>query len=161
MESYGTEMLGTAGATGPVGVEPVVRNLVDRVELDRVTHDLIQMKVRATVAERSFHLVAEKIREEAIEREWCSDYDEFVDDVNAEIARLGGDKYGLQMQSSEHDYDVTVTVTVRMTKTMSGKSERDINDYVRENDSWHDGIEITDGWELDDFDLENVRSDKS
>jgi hypothetical protein len=181
MESYGTELLGTAGVTGPVGVEalPVAMTSIavedmdgllrDRVELERVKARLASVeeafpmeKSRRTTAERAFRHVAERLRAEAIERDWCSEYDEFVEEVNAEIVRMGGagGEY-LQLQTSERDFEVTVTVSLTMTKTISGKSEEDVREWVRDNDDWKDGVQIDEGWDLDSLDLEEVRADES
>lgn len=100
-------------------------------ELDRANERVEEFRTRASKWERDFMRYAERIMEEANDRDWCSEYDRIMQEIseNLEIATI-------PERESEVDieWDETYTVTVRRSGTVTlraGYDESDIEDAAR------------------------------
>ena len=95
---------------------------------------------------KDLEAIACRLQDEAVNREWCSEYNDFVDEVN-ELTRSDW------LKKLEKEFEVTVDVTrtqeVRVTVTIEATDEQqatdkfleweeeDIEDYVNDNAVWY------------------------
>lgn len=100
-----------------------------------------------------FKIVSEALLREAEERDWCSDYNNFVEDVNEHLTIM-------QLQTLEKDYEVEVELTRTQTVTayvkISAKSAEEA-EQLTENLSFDDIVAESvseDDWDTDDYNIE-------
>lgn len=100
------------------GVRAAAQEEIDtlRRELARANERVEELQSRACKWERDFNCYAERILQEAIDRDWCSQYEEVMDDIrsNLEIATLP--ERNVEVDIS---WDETYTITVRRHGTAS------------------------------------------
>lgn len=70
--------------------------------------------------------ISERLILECVQRNWCSDYDKVVDDLNSQL-HIG-------LQRREREYEVEVTVSYRLTTRYMATSEEDAEAYVDTED---------------------------
>lgn len=106
--------------------------------------------------------ISNALRDEAIQRDWCSDYNQFIDDVNDNLKVT-------ELKSLDKDYEVEIkvtrtqsaTITVSVTATSPDSAEAYINsltfDEVIEQCDEH---EYNIDWDNDDeeYQVEYIRS---
>lgn len=99
-------------------------------------------RTEANAYRDDIELVGTMLRDEAEARNWCGEYDQFVDDFNSKSQRG-------YIESRERDYDVTVEVTVSMTVPVmvcvSATSDEDASAIVGDSiESYVDDYQIRD-----------------
>jgi hypothetical protein len=85
--------------------------------------------------------IAEGLRDEAIERDWCDEYGRFVDNMNGRTSEP-------HLQRCSFTFEASFQVNVRF--TLDG---RDYDDALSEMHSYIEGFSLDDG-ELDSVDVE-------
>lgn len=102
-----------------------------------------------------FDAVGEALKDEAENRNWCDEYDQFVERVNAGLTRMI-----LPVREQEYEVEVEVTGTLTTTTTVfvTATSQEAANEMVDEDmDSYVDPDEIlTDAARNVSFDIEYV-----
>lgn len=80
-------------------------------------------------------LIGQRLIAEADDREFCEDFETFVDDLNTELA--------VQLPRREHDYTVTVSVELRISLTAATQRQaRDVAEgLVEEAEAWLDKLD--------------------
>lgn len=83
-------------------------------------------------AQRAIYIIGERLLTEADDRGWCAEFDEIIDDVNANLPSY------LQLPTRSKDYTVTwtetYTITVKRSECVSEmRNEDDAIDYIRSN----------------------------
>lgn len=101
-------------------------------ELDRANERVEEFRTRASKWERDFMRYAERILQEAVDRDWCSQYEEVMDDIrgNLEIASIPDREVEVDIEWEE-----TYTVTVRRSGTVTlqaGYGEYEIEQAARD-----------------------------
>lgn len=120
-------------------------------QIDSLTRDRDSLRIRCQQYADDFHLVGEMLLEESNRRNWCSEYDEFVDAVNGKLGLLS-------LPDREQEYEVEVqvtgTITTTTTVTVTARSQDDANTMVEENmDDYVDADDIlTDAARYSSFD---------
>ena len=105
-----------------------LRGPVPADEYDELVAKLAEMtQHRDTLARRATEaranhvgdigVIGKALRDEADERDWCDDYDNFVQEVNKHLH--------VELPVREHDYVVTATFSVTLRYTVSAQSEDD------------------------------------
>jgi len=106
---------------------------------------------------KDFDSVSIALRDEALEREWCDQYNEFVDNVNGQLVYM-------KLLSAKTDYDVEVkiqetreqTVYISVEATSAEEAEEIVSDY-----DYSDIADRGDDWDWDrtdsDFTVINAR----
>ena len=100
---------------------------------------------------RDFEYLATAIKDEAENRSWCSEYDTFIDEVNAHLEIM-------DIELREREYEVTINYSVRgsgtWTTTVSATSEESAQEAAT-SEFEYDDID-TSGMDLDDIDVDDV-----
>ena len=88
-----------------------------------------------------FNIVGNELQTEAINRGWCSDYDQFINRVNDLL-------HSSSLPNRNKDYRVTRTITVTVNRTVSASDEENAMD-----DATFDGwVELrSSNWSIDDW----------
>lgn len=68
-------------------------------------------------------LVGERLLAEAVKRGWCSDFDEFLDNVNPHLT--------VALPTRTQDYTVTITYEVKLSGQVAARSLSDAQDRAR------------------------------
>ena len=123
----------TLTVSSPEGREAVLQEQIDTLtrELARANERVEELRNRAGKWERDFMRYAERVMQEAIDRDWCSEYERVVDDIrgNLEIATIPDREVEVDIE-----WDETYTVTVRRSATVtlqSGYGEYEIEQAAR------------------------------
>lgn len=134
------ELLGEAPAQEPRPSEEtgIITDLQQQVE--RLTRERDQARESAQAYSADFAAVGEALMEEAIQRDWCSEYDEFVDRVNSQTKRLD-----LPIREQEYEVEVTVSgyIETTTTVTVTAYSQENADKMVAENmDNYIDADDV-------------------
>lgn len=100
-----------------------------------------------------FRIVSNALLKEAEERDWCSDYNKFVAEVNETLNIM-------QLETLEKEYEVeveltrtqTVTAYVRMTATSAEEAEQ-LTEHLSFDDIVAESVS-EDDWDTDDYNIE-------
>lgn len=102
---------------------------------------------------KDFNTISAALLEEALEREWCDQYDEFVDNINNSTSTL-------KLDNIKKQYTVHVLVTRKLTQMVTVDIEAKSEDDARENVEYDptDWIDIDDSiWdEEDEYEIDYV-----
>ena len=103
--------------------------------------------------ERDIELIGNALLEEAKDREWCSQYDEFITDLNKLLS--------VELKTREKEYEVEIEVTQkrtqRVTVTITAGSEEHAKELINDDPSNYYEGEINDyDWEVEDEDSDIV-----
>lgn len=101
-----------------------------------------------TKARNAINTIGDRLITESNDRQWCSEFDQIIDDVNSELP------FDLQLPTRSKDYVVTwtetYTVTVERSETVHEMRDEDqAIDYVREN------AEALSGWDLQNYSFQS------
>ena len=96
-------------------------------EVDRLQRKVTDLEDRIDKANRAFSIVAEALHQEAIERDWCGEYDDFVDEVNAALPT------GFALEHCRKDYEIEATITVRVRINHEDRSKADAEQWFEDN----------------------------
>ena len=121
-------------------------------EIERLTKALAYEKEQhaATKTDRAdiiadFSLVSDLLLEEAQDRDWCDEYDTFVDNVNKRTKKMS-------LQNCQIEYEVTVqrvrTVYEQVTVTVEGR--RGMSEYDLQDAAFEEAGMSYDWYEVDD-----------
>jgi hypothetical protein len=98
--------------------------------------------------------ITNAIHEEAIERNWCDQYDEWAENINTTLKF-----FEIPLMSKEYEitYSITRTQTARVTVTITAQSE---DDAVDQADDIYDEGDLEDkanedDWETQDIDIDS------
>ena len=133
-------------------------------EIERLTKALAHEKEQhaATKTDRAdiiadFHIVSELLLDEAQDRDWCEEYDTFVDSVNRRTKKMS-------LQNCQVEYEVTVqrtrTVYDQVTVTVEGRrgmSEYDLQEAAFEEASMSYEWREVDDDVSDDYEIADMR----
>ena len=119
----------------------------------RERHDTI-----ATNANSAIAMIGERLLDEAEKRNWCSEFDEIIDDVNAALPGH------FQLPTREREYTVswseTYTVTVRRSATVTARDGDQACDAVSELYSGEaDEYEMRDAISMGNYEFSDDNSD--
>ncbi|NBO53328.1 MAG: hypothetical protein EBU84_01780 [Actinobacteria bacterium] len=117
-------------------------------------------------AARIVETIASALRDEAERRDWCAEYDEFVESVNDDIQSVS-----LSMSSDSarrllatmrlapltREYEVTHVVTLTFTQTVRARSENDALEWCDNNYNVEDALARR---EWDDYEVTEVTADE-
>jgi hypothetical protein len=114
-----------------VETDVVEEPMVPRRELDRANQRVTEYADRASKWERDFNTYALAVMEEAIERDWCSEYERVMRriEVDLEIGTIPE-----RDQDVDIEWEETYLVTVRRTGTVSlrqGYSSEDVEEAAK------------------------------
>lgn len=107
---------------------------------------------------KDFNTVADRLREEATERDWCDDYNEWVDKVNDELTTL-------KLLNTKYTYQVEVKVTETRYAYITVEVEAaSVDDAMEAVDNGYTDREIRQesdhaDWERDDFEWETTSAE--
>ena len=102
---------------------------------------------------KDMDIIAEALRDEAIERDWCSIFNDFVDKVNAQ---LSSDRLVKTFREYEVRFNLERKQTAYVYKTISATNEDEAYELADEMYSFEElSEEVSEyGWELEDYDVE-------
>ena len=127
--SYVKDAFGGIEMADPLAIQTAV-SLVDREEtIARYHTDLSEYRAKVARMQGDWDLLNEKLNDESKSRDWCSVYDQCVEEWNSEFSVF-------QLQPRAQDYNVEVTITAMWTVSVPVEnmhSPDDAMDYVREN----------------------------
>ena len=114
-------------------------------------------------AHEGFTAVSEAFAEEALSRGWCSEAEEFIDNVNAQIPS----PFALTPMTREYCVDVTLEVTsyVTVSTTVTARNESDAASMVQDDFSaYFDNGDISDAMrdsEVSDYNIQEVDANEA
>jgi uncharacterized protein YciU (UPF0263 family) len=119
-----------------------LENRVETLDRQRVeASDLAaRNSARIQTLTRDIEIIADELRSEAVARDWCSDYGNYVDNVNARTSQAW-------LKHCEFTYNMSFYVTVAV--TLGGSSD----DAVEDVRAQLENIGLSDG-ELDSIDVQ-------
>jgi hypothetical protein len=103
--------------------------------------------------ERDIELIGNALLEQAKDRDWCSQYDEFITDLNKELS--------VELKTREKEYEVEIEVTrkqvQKVTVTITANDEDHARELINDDPSnyYEDQINNYD-WDVEDEDSEIV-----
>ena len=114
-----------------VETDVVEEPMVSRRELDRANQRVEEYAERAAKWERDFNTYAERIKQEAIDRGWCSNYEDVMESIKTELEVA-------EIPDREREYEVswreTYTVTVFRSTTVNAVDAEDAQSQAEEYD---------------------------
>ena len=135
--------LGRDNVTVPSNATPSeLRDIIERLSNDLANKKMEseQRQQRYITCLADIDTIGSMLMEEAENRGWCSEYDDFVDNVNASLSVAC-------LPAREKEYEVTwvetYTVTVPRSATYTAKSADEAEDMAKEED-WGDAQLIID-----------------
>ena len=87
----------------------------EMTQIDHLTRALDEAVARHIA---DIKIISDCLNVEARENEWCSRYDKFQREVNAQLS--------VPLEVREHDYQGIVVLTVRMRRTVTATSEEQV-----------------------------------
>lgn len=113
-------------------LEAKVTNLIATVDNQRA--QITDLQALQAHHQSDIEIIGEELLEEAERRGWCSDFDGWVDGVNARLTVS-------ELPTREHDYNVTLSYTVDVYVSVTARSESDAVDQAYE--SFHEPGEVS------------------
>jgi hypothetical protein len=103
--------------------------------------------------ERDIELIGIALMTEAEQRDWCSAYDDFVEELN--------NRLNVELKTREHEYDIEIEViqrrSQRVTVTITARSEDHARELIEDDPSNYYEDKVSDyDWEVDDEDSEII-----
>jgi hypothetical protein len=103
--------------------------------------------------ERDIELIGNALLEQAKDRDWCSQYDEFITDLNKELS--------VELKTREKEYEVEIEVTrkqvQRVTVTITANDEDHARELINDDPFNYYEDQINDyDWDVEDEDSEIV-----
>lgn len=103
--------------------------------------------------ERDIRIIGEALIQEAEDRDWCSAYDDFVEELNRSLT--------IELKTREKEYEVEIEVTQkrtqRVTVTISANSEAHARELIEDDPSNYYEEKISNyDWDLEDEDSDIV-----
>jgi hypothetical protein len=103
--------------------------------------------------ERDIELIGAALITEAEDRDWCSAYDDFVEELN--------NKLSVELKTREHEYEVEIEVTQkrtqRVTVTITARTESHARELIEDDPSNYYEEKICDyDWDVEDEDSDIV-----
>ena len=74
--------------------------------------------------ERDIELISNALLEQAKDRDWCSQYDEFIKNLNKELS--------VELKTREREYEVEIEITQKRTQTVTVTITADSEEHARE-----------------------------
>lgn len=114
-------------------------------------------------AHEGFTAVSEAFAEEALSRGWCSEAEEFIDNVNAQIPS----PFALTPMTREYCVNVTLEVTsyVTVSTTVTARNESDAASMVQDDFSaYFDNEDIREAMhysEISDYNIQEVDANEA
>lgn len=117
-----TETAEPSAAPEPAPAEPAP----ETDSKDQLIESLREEVSRVRTAHvRDINTLNNALLEEAENRDWCSEFDEFVEGVNGHL--------NIELDGRERDFDVTVEVTYRVVRTVSARTESEAEDLATDD----------------------------
>jgi hypothetical protein len=103
--------------------------------------------------EQDIDRIGTALLKEAEDRDWCSAYDDFVEELNRSL--------NVELKTREHEYEVEIEViqrrSQRITVTITARDEDHARELIEDDPSNYYESKISDyDWEVDDEDSEIV-----
>ena len=136
---------------------PELAELVDQVMAQKraETEKLVRSEAsasyyrgRAESAERAFRIVSDELGHEAQSRNWCEEFNEFVERVNERISSEASNSM-CRLEGTDQEYSVTLQVSMTVYASVTAKSEAD----ARSKAENFDESDLRDG-DFDQIDLD-------
>jgi hypothetical protein len=118
-----------------MATDVVEEPMVPRRELDRANERVAEYAERAAKWERDFNRYANAVMKEAIERDWCSEYERVMSSISGDL-EIG--TIPEREEDVDYSWEETYTVTVRRYGSRSmqrGYDSSDIDSAAREDNS--------------------------
>lgn len=139
-----------------LAIEALNREIASlKADVERVNNQSDSWRTVATNNATDFDAVGKALMEEAENRNWCNEYDEFVERVNSNLIRNA-----LPVREQEYEVEIEVigSLTTTTTVSVTATSQEAANEMVENDmDSYVDPDEIlTDAARNVSFDIEYV-----
>lgn len=108
---------------------------------------------RMRTHERDIELISEALLGQANDRDWCSEFDDFVENLNKSLS--------VELKKREKEYEVEIEVTQkrtqRVTVTINANSEAHARELIEDDPSNYYEEKISDyDWDIEDEDSDIV-----
>lgn len=106
----------------------ILRGLIDLASARDGQYEERALQVSRVRAEHAsdIEVIGNALQEEAESRDWCSEYDEFVEGVNMRLS--------MELPVREREYEVEIDVTYRMTVSVTARSEDEALEAAEEEE---------------------------
>lgn len=130
MDNYTRSMTGTMSEA----TKEFIKEMQAQYQYNQTQKDQLQEQRRTIMcAHEGFTAVSEAFAEEALSRGWCSEAEEFIDNVNAQIPS----PFALTPMTRQYCVDVTLEVTltsyVTVSTTVTARDESDAVSMVQDD----------------------------
>jgi hypothetical protein len=141
-----------------------IKEMQSQYQYNQTQKDQLQEQRRTIMyAHEGFTAVSEAFAEEALSRGWCSEAEEFIDNVNALIPS----PFALTPMTREYCVDVTLEVTsyVTVSTTVTARNESDAAEMVQDDFSaYFDNGDIREAMhdsEVSDYNIQEVDANEA
>ena len=141
-----------------------IKEMQSQYQYNQTQKDQLQEQRRTIMyAHEGFTAVSEAFAEEALSRGWCSEAEEFIDNVNAQIPS----PFALTPMTREYCVDVTLEVTsyVTVSTTVTARNESDAASMVQDDFSaYFDNGDIREAMhdsEVSDYNIQEVDANEA
>ncbi|MCG3771149.1 MAG: hypothetical protein JW384_02329 [Nitrosomonadaceae bacterium] len=141
-----------------------IKEMQAQYQYNQTQKDQLQEQRRTIMcAHEGFRAVSEAFADEALSRGWCSEAEEFIDNVNAQIPS----PFALTPMTREYCVDVTLEVTsyVTVSTTVTARDESDAASMVQDDFSaYFDNGDIREAMhdsEVSDYNIQEVDANEA
>ena len=160
MDNYTISMTDTMS----VSTKEFIKEMHSQYQYNQTQKEQLE-KAKKTImcAHEGFTAVSDAFAEEALSRGWCSEAEEFIENVNAQIPS----PFALTPMTREYCVDVTLEVTsyVTVSTTVTARNELDAASMVQDDFSaYFDNEDITEAMrysEVSDYNIQEVDANET
>jgi hypothetical protein len=141
-----------------------IKEMQAQYQYNQTQKDQLQEQRKTIMcAHDGFRAVSEAFAEEALSRGWCSEAEEFIENVNTQIPS----PFALTPMTREYNVDVTLEVTsyVTVSTTVTARDESDAVSMVQDDfSSYFDNGDISDAMrdsEVSDYNIQEVDANEA
>ena len=160
MDNYTRSMTGTMSEA----TKEFIKEMHSQYQYNQTQKEQLEVAKKTIMcAHEGFTAVSEAFAEEAISRGWCSEAEEFIENVNAQIPS----PFALTPMTREYCVDVTLEVTSYVTvfTTVTARNESDAASMVQDDFSaYFDNEDITEAMrysEVSDYNIQEVDANET
>lgn len=160
MDNYTRSMTGTMSEA----TKEFIKEMHSQYQYNQTQKEQLEVAKKTIMcAHEGFTAVSEAFAEEAISRGWCSEAEEFIENVNAQIPS----PFALTPMTREYCVDVTLEVTsyVTVSTTVTARNESDAASMVQDDFSaYFDNEDITEAMrysEVSDYNIQEVDANET
>jgi len=155
MDNYTRSMTGTMSDA----TKEFIKEMHSQYQYNQTQKEQLETQRRVIMlAHEGFRTISDRFGEEADNRGWCDDANDFIKSVNEEISAP------FSLEELYHDYDATVFITPEITvalhTSIRARSEEAASDLLRDDvRSYFDDSDIKDALrdaEIDGYDIQDI-----